>query len=133
MGEREGWHVPLGYTDLVAETAAARDGLALVDVTALERASAAAGSATFWLIGPRTDEVLPGLTALDVVALREGDCAETALASVHALLVRPSGLAVPSMRIVVGWDVAEYVWERLMESSGAKPLGHDGLRELLGH
>jgi aminomethyltransferase len=99
----------------------------------LLRHDATTAQATFALFGPRTDEVLARLTALDPARLPEGACAETAFASVHALLVRPPGLPVPSLRVLVAWDLGEYVWDRILDAGregGILPLGMDGLREL---
>jgi glycine cleavage system aminomethyltransferase T len=55
------------------------------------------------------------------------------LASVHAVLVRSPELSVPSLRILVGWDLAEYVWATMLDagrSLGIVPLGLDGWRSL---
>jgi aminomethyltransferase len=98
------------------------------------RQDATTAQAMFCLFGPRTDEMLARLTALDPIRLPEGACAETGFASVHALLVRPPGLAVPSVRVLVAWDLAEYVWDRLLDAGrgeGIRPLGLDTLRGLL--
>ncbi len=97
--------------------------------------------ACFWLFGPHTDELLHQLTHFDVATLRggrespeQGYCAETGLAGVPAILVRPPSPAILSMRILTGWDVAEYVWEKLFQVGQAWkiiPLGMDGLETLL--
>lgn len=86
------------------------------------------GHAAFGLLGPRTPDVLVGLTALRQVPalLAEGSCAETSLAGVHALLVHPPGLPLAGVFLYVAWDVAEYVWERLGAAGRAhrmSPLG----------
>jgi len=86
--------------------------------------------AAFWLIGPRTDDLLRQVTHFDLAALTSGRCAETGVAGVPAILVRPPSPAIPSMRILTGWDVAEYVWEKLFRVGQAWkmiPLGLDGL------
>jgi aminomethyltransferase len=90
--------------------------------------------ACFWLFGPHTDELLRRVTHFDVGILSPGSCAETGLAGVSTILVRPSSPAIPSMRILTGWDVAEYVWEKLLQAGQAwkiVPLGLDGLETLL--
>ncbi len=90
--------------------------------------------AGFWLFGPHTDELLRQVTHLDVSALTSGYCAETGLAAVPAILVRPPSPAILSMRIVTGWDVAEYVWEKLFHAGqiwNISSLGLDGLDMLL--
>jgi len=99
------------------------------------RWDATSAHAGFCLVGPRGDEVLRGLTALDITPsqLPPGSCAETGLAGVHALLVRPAGQAPPSVRVYVSWDLAEYVWERLLAAGrrrGIIPLGLEALRAL---
>lgn len=101
-------------------------------ILAIDVTSAYAG---FCLVGPRTEELLRRLTALDVraAAFPANSCAETSLASVEALLVRGPNGFVPAVRAYVAWDVAEYVWERLLEAGrdlGVSPLGPEGLRLL---
>jgi aminomethyltransferase len=87
----------------------------------------------FCLLGPRPAELLHHLTALDVspAVFPAGSCAETSLAGVHALLVHPPvNSPPPSVRVYVAWDLAEYVWERLVEAGrhrGLTLLGHDAL------
>jgi glycine cleavage system aminomethyltransferase T len=85
--------------------------------------------AGFCLLGPRPAEVLHHLTPLDISPA--GSCAETSLAGVHALLVHPpAGSPPPSVRVYVAWDLAEYVWERIVEIGrhrGLTPLGHEAL------
>jgi glycine cleavage system aminomethyltransferase T len=89
--------------------------------------------AGFCLLGPRPAEELHHLTPLDVspAAFPAGSCAETSLAGVHALLVHPpAGSSPPSVRGYVAWDLAEYVWGRVVEIGrhrGLTPLGHDAL------
>ncbi|MCI0455366.1 MAG: hypothetical protein L0Z62_00110 [Gemmataceae bacterium] len=99
----------------------------------LVRQDVTTAHAAFWLFGPQPEEVLAGLTALDVSprALPPGACAETGLAGVPALLVRPPALEVSSVLVCVGWEVGEYVWERLLEGGRVAALGHEGLRELI--
>jgi len=96
--------------------------------------------ACFWLLGPHIDELLRQLTHFDITTLgvrqppEQESCAETGLVGVPATLVRPSIPALPSMRVLVGWDVAEYVWEELFRAGQARkisPLGMDGLDVLL--
>ncbi len=205
MGEFAGWQIPLVYSTVAEEVAAARSGAALADVSAflkysllgpavlafleaslpgtaalrprgvswlperkalacrlttdhllllamdmqadalapqltradlfpgLVRQEVTAAHAAFWLCGPQMEEVLAGLTALDIspTALPEGACAETGLVGVPALLVRVPELAVPSVLLCVGWEVGEYVWERLLEGGRVTALGQEGLCELL--
>ncbi len=82
--------------------------------------------AGFCLAGPRAGEVLRHLTALDVA---EGECAQTSLAGVPALLVRCTAFTIPTLRLYVPWDLGEFVWQRLLEegrSAGIVPLGWHG-------
>jgi hypothetical protein len=100
----------------------------------LLRQDATSADAGLWLFGPQIGDMLSRLTALDVApaALPPGSCTETGLAGVHALLVHPPELAVPSMIVLIAPDVAEYVWERLFGCGVAiTPLGLDGLGELV--
>jgi len=103
--------------------------------------------AAFWIFGPHTDDLLRQVTHFDVAALGAGSqpagesgsvsarsCAETGLAGVPAILVRPLSPTISSMRILTGWDVAEYVWEELFrvgQSWKIASLGLDGLDMLL--
>jgi heterotetrameric sarcosine oxidase gamma subunit len=92
--------------------------------------------ATFCLLGPRIEDVLCQLTAFAVgrSAFPSGSCAETSLAGVYVLLVRPPGMASDMVFIAVAWDVAEYVWERLLDagrSQGIEPVGLEVWRRVL--
>jgi glycine cleavage system aminomethyltransferase T len=91
--------------------------------------------ARFCLLGPRLEQCLRRLTHLDVreSSFPVNTCAETSLAGVEGLLVRPSGLAVPSMQLLVAWDMGEYVWERVLEAGqgcGMTAIGLDALAGL---
>ncbi len=88
--------------------------------------------AGFELIGPRLEELLRRLTHLDVgpAALPSGSCAETSFAGVEALLVRPPGRSLPALRVYVGWDLGEYVWERMTDAGRDVPIGPLGLEAL---
>jgi glycine cleavage system aminomethyltransferase T len=97
-----------------------------------EETSAQAG---FCLVGFSIEKLLRRLTSLDVApgALPPGSCAETGLAGVPALLVRPPESEPPSLRVHVGWDVAEYVWERVLDAGRSQeimPVGLEALRSL---
>jgi heterotetrameric sarcosine oxidase gamma subunit len=85
--------------------------------------------AGFCLLGRAAEDVLRRLTSFDVAldALPVGSCAETNLAGVHALLVRPPGLAQPSLWVYVAWDLGEYVWERIWDAGQACRLKAVGL------
>jgi heterotetrameric sarcosine oxidase gamma subunit len=87
------------------------------------------------LVGPRVESLLRRLTAFDVspTSLPPGACAETKLAEVHALLVRPSRSPLPEFLIYIAADVGEYVWETLLETGrdlGIAPIGLESLAEL---
>jgi glycine cleavage system aminomethyltransferase T len=99
------------------------------------RSEATSAYAGFCLVGFSIDKLLCRLTSLDVTpaALPPGSCAETGLAGVQALLVRPPESGSASLRIHVGWDVAEYVWERLLDAGRSQeivPVGMEALRSL---
>jgi 4-methylaminobutanoate oxidase (formaldehyde-forming) len=97
--------------DLVGQA----ENAARIDVT-----TAYAG---FSLLGARAAELLQQLTALDVSlsAFPNQSCAETNLAGVHALLLRPRRGGRDEILVYVGWDVGEYVWEQLWDAG--QPLG----------
>jgi len=88
--------------------------------------------AAFILVGPRSEALLRRLTALDlsIVSLPAGKCAETSIAGVHALLVRPPRSTLIETQLFVSADLAEYVWETLLHNGGEfgiVPLGFQGL------
>lgn len=98
-------------------------------------ADVTSGLAGFCLAGSNTDALLRHLTPIDIcpAALPVNRCAETSLAGVEALLVRVADLAIPSARIFVAWDLAEYVWARILEAGkrhGATPAGKEALKLL---
>jgi len=71
--------------------------------------------AGFTLVGKCVEALVGRLSSFNVgsQAFPEGSCAETELASVHALLVRPAGRFTPEIGVYVAWDLGEYVWEVL--------------------
>jgi glycine cleavage system aminomethyltransferase T len=80
--------------------------------------------AGFAVGGPEIDSLLCSLTALDPLALSSGSCAETNLAGVHAVLVRPQDAT--RLHVYVAWDFGEYVWERLIQGrsgQSVRPIG----------
>jgi heterotetrameric sarcosine oxidase gamma subunit len=91
--------------------------------------------AVFSLLGASTEKVLRHLTALDLgrSAFPAGFCAETSLAGVHALLVRPPGITLDMVLIAVAWDLGEYVWEQLLagRGHGIEPIGWDSWHALI--
>jgi sarcosine oxidase subunit alpha len=113
--------------EALAAAVARQERAHLTDVT-----SVYAGMA---LIGPRSREVLHKLTAIDVrpTALPDGACAETALAGVHALLLYADLGTLPSYEIYVTRDVAEFVWETLLDAGreyGIVPIGFLAYRSI---
>jgi sarcosine oxidase subunit alpha len=91
--------------------------------------------AAFEVFGPRLDELLRRLTHLDLrpASFPVSSCAETALAGVEALLVRPADRSPPGVLIYVAWDLGEYVWERLVEAGRDVPITPVGLEALAPH
>lgn len=87
------------------------------------------------VLGPGLDALLRRLTHLDLrpASFPANSCAETALAGVEALLVRPAGSPLPALHIFVAWDMAEFVWERILEAGHAgkiAPVGLDALTRI---
>jgi glycine cleavage system aminomethyltransferase T len=88
------------------------------------------------LMGPRTEDLLRRVTALDIgpQALPEGSCAETSLAGVHVLLIRPPATAVPMVYVYHSWDLAEYVWVAVLQAGrdwSPAAMGWEGLQSVL--
>ena len=82
------------------------------------------------LFGPRHEAILRQLVSLDIggTALHAGSCVQTGFAGVPALLVGIAG-SLSGAWILVAWDLAEYVWERLWQvgsRAGMIPLGMEG-------
>jgi glycine cleavage system aminomethyltransferase T len=132
-------HLTADHLLLLAATcnpAVLRDRLAQLPAgLALVRNDATTAQAGFYLAGLHIDDMLRHLTTLDISPARlpAGSCAETGLAGVHALLVRPPASEPPSFQVYVAWDLAEYVWERLLDAGrpwGIVPLGWEALRTL---
>jgi glycine cleavage system aminomethyltransferase T len=88
--------------------------------------------ATFELVGLRRDDVLRRLTGLDVrpAALPPNACRETAFCGVEALLLQAAGRPLPTLRVLVAWDVGEYVWERMLDAGRDVPITPVGLQAL---
>jgi aminomethyltransferase len=114
---------PAGLEEQLAHSRG-KEGLVQNDVT-----SALAGCC---LIGPATEDLLCRVTPLKMPAA--ASCAETSLAGVQALLVRPPDLALSAVQVYVAWDLAEYVWERLLNAGRGlrlTPVGVASLRQLV--
>jgi glycine cleavage system aminomethyltransferase T len=80
------------------------------------------GLACMVLFGPAKSVLIKQLTSLDLS--NPGSCVQTGFAGVRSLLWSGSN----STWILVAWDVAEYVWERLWQigrSRGMIPMGMD--------
>lgn len=98
-----------------------------LDLPVVEREVSCAYAA-FCLLGTATENTLRHLTVLDVrrSAFPVGSCTETSLAGVHAVLARPPEAALDTIHVAVAWDLAEHVWERLLDAGrnyGIAPVG----------
>jgi heterotetrameric sarcosine oxidase gamma subunit len=92
--------------------------------------------ALFALLGTSTEKVLRHLSPLDlgISAFPAGSCAESSLAGVHALLIRPPETGLDMVLIAVAWDLGEYVWEELLNTGrrhGLVPVGADAWQVLV--
>jgi sarcosine oxidase subunit alpha len=92
--------------------------------------------AAFCLVGPKTEDLLGRLTSLAIgpSALPAGSCAETGLAGIQVLLIRPPQAVVPALFLLPSWDLAEYVWDTLLQSGrdlGVIPMGCESLQPFL--
>jgi len=90
--------------------------------------------AGFLVVGSRTDDLLRRLTPLDIRpgAFPANSCAETSVAGVEALLMRWAEPAISFLRIYVSWDLAEYVWTRIMEAGEELQIAPMGVVALAG-
>jgi glycine cleavage system aminomethyltransferase T len=140
--ERDGWSVVAAYSQPDHEAEAARASLGVVDITSFGSIGPSSPveplviEAAFWLLGPRLDELLRRLAAIDLrpVFLFPNSRLATAFAGVEAFLLSPAGLSLPSLQVHVSWDLGEYVWERILDAGTdlrIVPLGLEALA-LLG-
>lgn len=117
----------------VMSAAAFRDRLGVsLEIPELVAHDVTSAYAGFYLVGPRLEELLRRVTALDVrpASFPFASCVETGLAGVPAVLLRPPHQSVPQMHVYVAWDVAEYVWERLLHAGRDLGLLPEGLEVL---
>ena len=89
------------------------------------------------LVGPLAAELLAKLTSLDLRprAFADGACAQTAVAKVHAILIRQDWGRLPTYCLLLDRASAEYAWEALRragESLGLVPFGLAAARLLRG-
>jgi heterotetrameric sarcosine oxidase gamma subunit len=92
--------------------------------------------AMFCLLGTATEGVLNRLTAFDVrrSTFRPGSCAETNVAGVHAALIRPAGDGLDTVYVAVAWDLAEHIWESLLNAvppHDSRPVGLDAWHRII--
>jgi aminomethyltransferase len=102
---------------------------------ALVQRDASSVYAMFCLLPTATEDVLNHLTALDMrrSTFPPGTCAETSLAGVHAVLIRPDDIGLDTVYVAVAWDLAEYVWESLLNAApgrDTRPVGVEAWRLL---
>jgi aminomethyltransferase len=93
------------------------------------------GLAHFLLAGPQGVAILNRLTSLDLRERSFPDlsCARAPLARVNATVVRRNRPSVAAYEIMVGREVAEYVWRAVLETGepfGIQPCGDEACREL---
>ena len=91
----------------------------------------------FALVGPKAGGVLAKLTSLDLrpQAFADGACAQTAVAKVHAIMIRQDWGRLPAYRLLLDRSYAEYAWEAIRqagESLGLVPFGLAAARLLRG-
>lgn len=87
------------------------------------------------LAGPRSGDVMSKLSSLNMsdAALLNRSSAQTALAHVHAIVLRQDLGPVLAYRLLVGREVGEYVWEAAMHAGhefGIVPFGLTALTML---
>jgi glycine cleavage system aminomethyltransferase T len=86
----------------------------------------------FSIVGQHIEAIMRQLTA--VAFLPMSSCVQIRLAGVSVLLVRIDELSVPSIRVYVSWELAEYLWETLLELRcdwGIAPIGLERWQNLL--
>jgi sarcosine oxidase, subunit alpha len=102
----------------------------------VHRCDATTAYAGFCLVGTQLWAALPQLTSIDLrpEAFPPGSCVETTFAAVQALLVHEPRLGFPALRVYVAWDLAEFVWEKIVNSfpnRGLSMLGWEAWQMLV--
>lgn len=89
-------------------------------------------TATLVLAGPQSREILGKLVSLDVSDAKfPGGCARaTGLGPIHVTLLRQDLGGVPAFRILVGREVAEFVWDAIRHAGEVVPFGLGALQLL---
>src|SRR5262245_29907079 len=98
---------PSGQAKLERVIATPGKGLSFLSIEAIS------ALAVFCLFGPHINELLRLLTTYDVTSMTPGSCAESEFGGVPSILVRLPTPMLSNMRILIGWDVAECIWERI--------------------
>jgi heterotetrameric sarcosine oxidase gamma subunit len=104
---------------------------------AIERQDASYALAGIHVVGPKGDDLLRRVAAVDLAdrVFPAGSCMETSSVGIHAVIVRDPALTVAAVRVYVAWDLGEYLWERFLEAGrdlGAIAAGHTAWRACLG-
>jgi glycine cleavage system aminomethyltransferase T len=91
--------------------------------------------AALLLAGPRSAEILPKLTSLDVssAAFPNLSVAQSGLAEVHTIVLRADLPAVPAHWLLVAREYGEYVWGAVLRAgreAGIVPFGLTALQTL---
>jgi glycine cleavage system aminomethyltransferase T len=110
----------------------------LTQMADVRRYDATCVYAVFCLLGAPGTAVLSRLTALDLSpeVLPSAACAETNVAGVHALLIRPPEPPPKAIYVCTSWDLAAYLWQRLLESgqfAGVTAIGMEAYQILMDH
>lgn len=82
--------------------------------------------AHFVLAGSQSRGVLSRLTSLDLSALKDGACAQAAIARCHCTYIRLDMVGFSVYRLLVTRDTAEFVWDALLAAGRGVDLALAG-------
>lgn len=96
--------------------------------TALVEHEVTSAFAGLCLVGPHATRTLQPLSSFDLSdrSLLAGTCAETNVAGIHTLLIRPPRVELDAIWLYVTWDLGQYLWTTVKiagEKVGLEPIG----------
>jgi glycine cleavage system aminomethyltransferase T len=124
-----GWEFAAEFDGRAAELARAQMAVGVADLSHLPKpqiipwALESGHFAAIELVGPRVEELLRQLTSIDVSAraFTPGHCAQTGVARIPVILIRPASSTFPRIQLWCGREYGQYLWEVLLDR--ARTLG----------
>ena len=123
--------VPDGLESAVASlTRQANDSPDLITVTDITH-----GNAEFWIVGPKSTELLSRLCALDFDGSQfpNGAAKQTSVAKTKQLILRQDMNELPAYALIGARSLAAYLWQTIMEAGqnlNIQPIGQSVIKKL---